>query len=61
MLNMDYYDRNGDKWSIEKGDWLSHQADFEPKRNTRYKINVKGLILFILVTLVAISCFIYMT
>lgn len=58
MLNMNYYDRNGDKWSIEKGDWLGHQADSRPVKNNHYKIDVKGLILFILVTLIAISCII---
>lgn len=61
MLNMDYYDRNGNKWSIEKGDWLSHQADYEPIKNNFVKIDVKGLILFILVMLVAVSCLISMT
>lgn len=57
MLNMDYYDRNGNKWSIEKGDWLSHQADCEQIKNNFVQIDMKGLILFILVMLVALSCF----
>jgi len=30
MLNMDYYDRNGDKWSIENGVWLSYQSNPDP-------------------------------
>lgn len=58
MLNMDYYDRNGNKWSIENGDWLSHQADSDQTKNNSYKIDLKGLILFILVMLLALSCFV---
>jgi len=56
MLNMDYFDRNGNKWSIENGDWLGHQSENNPVGNNKRLIgNNLGLIILILVAV--ITCF----
>ena len=62
MLSMDYFDRNGNKWSIEKGDWLGHQA--EDRKNNKVKTlkavnnKLKLLIIVIVVIITGIVTFI---
>ena len=56
MLFMDYYDRNGNKWSIDQGDWLGHQSEKIPAgSNKRIIGNDAALIILILVAV--ITCF----
>ncbi len=58
MLYMDYFDKNGNKWSIEKGDWVSHQSESHQTKKNRYpKINGRKLLVILLV-LVAVITFI---
>jgi len=56
MLPMNYFDRNGKKWSIENGDWLSHQSKSNyTQKNYLLKFKGRGLILIILVIAVVIT------
>jgi hypothetical protein len=59
LLPMDYYDRNGKKWSVEKGDWLSHQAE-ERKNKTPdlSKLFNKKTKILLLVILIIITGFV---
>jgi hypothetical protein len=54
MLNMDYYDRNGDKWSIENGDWLTHQSNPDPSgKVSKINFSFRGVIIILwLVTVI---------
>ncbi len=59
MLTTDYFDRNGNKWSIEKGDWLGHQAiSDEMIKSGINKFSNKNYLLFILILVAIITCFI---
>jgi hypothetical protein len=59
MLTTDYFDRNGNKWSIEKGDWLGHQAiSDEMTKSGINKFSNKNYLLFILILVAIITCFI---
>lgn len=55
MLSMDYFDRDGDKWSIEKGDWKSHQSKPDSKRKILPGYKAGGFALLILVVAVVIA------
>lgn len=58
MLSMDYFDKNGNKWSIEKGDWVSYQSERHQTNKNRYpKFTGRGLLVVLLV-LVAVITFI---
>lgn len=49
FTNFTYYDKNGEKWSIEKGDWVSHQSiEVKPITEKEYSI---GYFEFFIVTL----------
>jgi hypothetical protein len=57
MLSMDYFDRDGNKWSIEKGDWLSHQSmRHHAEKSNKSKSAVHGL-LIMLVLIIVITFF----
>lgn len=56
MLFMDYYDRNGNKWSIEKGDWLGHQSDGQ-NAGPGKRIVGNNLALIILILVAVITCY----
>ncbi len=61
MLPMDYFDRNGKKWSIESGDWVSHQSkDNSAKKSIRLNFKGRGLLLILLV-IAAVITFISIT
>lgn len=60
MLSMDYFDKNGNKWSIDKGDWVSHQSESHRTKKNKYpKFTGRGLFVIILV-LAAVITFISM-
>ena len=59
LLHMDYFDKNGKKWSIENGDWISHQAERKKvKKINHEKIFNKRFIILFIVIIVLISCYI---
>jgi hypothetical protein len=61
MLSMDYFDKNGDKWSIEKGDWVSHQSEsHQANKIGSPKFTGRGWLVILLV-LAAVITFISMT
>ncbi len=55
MLSMDYFDKDGDKWSIEKGDWKSHQSEShsDKKKLPMYKAGGFALLFLVLAVLIA--------
>ncbi len=55
MLSMDYFDRDGNKWSIEKGDWKSHQSkpDIEKNNPSNYKAGGFALLFLLLAAVIA--------
>ncbi len=55
MLSMDYFDRDGNKWSIDKGDWKSHQANPRSERKILPGYKAGGFALLILVVAVVIA------
>jgi hypothetical protein len=55
MLSMDYFDRDGNKWSIENGDWKSHQSKPPSEKKRLPKFKVSGFALLFLVVAVVIA------
>ncbi len=55
MLSMDYFDRDGNKWSIEKGDWKSHQSQSHSDNKNLPKYKAGGFALLFLVIAVLIT------
>lgn len=56
---MDYFDRNGNKWSIDKGDWLGHQAKSDELTKSRsVNFSNKKLLLLILTIAILVTCLI---
>jgi len=56
MLNMDYLDKNGNKWSIDQGDWQSPLSKND--NNSRSMFSGKRFILFLLtLALIALISF----
>jgi hypothetical protein len=55
---MEYVDRNGNKWSIDKGDWKGYQP-LEKKTNLKIKLSLKKFkpIVLLLVSLILILAF----
>ena len=55
MLSMDYFDRDGNKWSIEKGDWKSHQSkpQNDKKSSHNYKAGGFALLFLLLAAVIA--------
>lgn len=52
MSNLDYKGIDGEKWSIEKGDWVSYQ-NYEPNKKSSNKFKITDLsVLIIIITLV---------
>lgn len=50
LTNFTYYDKNGEKWSIEKGDWVSHQStEIKPVIKKEFSI---GYFEFFIVTVI---------
>lgn len=49
----DYYDRNGDKWSIKKGDWKSHQP-LDRIGQIKKKKKKTGILIIVNITLIII-------
>ncbi len=54
MLSMDYFDRNGNKWSIEKGDWLGHQAEDRKKNKFKFLNPVNNKLKILIIVIVVI-------
>lgn len=52
---MDYFDRDGNKWSIENGDWKSHQSQPHPEKNILSKFKTGGFALLFLLVAVLIA------
>ncbi len=55
MLSMDYFDKDGNKWSIEKGDWKSHQSKphLEKKNPPNYKAGGFAILFLVLALVIA--------
>lgn len=50
MLSMDYFDKNGNKWSIDKGDWVSPLAgSHHTRKNKESKFTGRGIFVILLV------------
>ncbi len=60
MLSMDYFDRDGDKWSIEKGDWKSHQANSHNLKKKDFPKFKAGGVALLMLVLAAVLAFITM-
>jgi hypothetical protein len=54
MLSMDYFDRNGNKWSIEKGDWLGHQAEDKKKIKVKTLKTINNKLKLLIIVIVVI-------
>lgn len=62
ILGMDYTDKNGNKWSIEKGDWIGYQSSRDRNKdvNQLKKFFTSGKITTILfISLVLLLTIIY--
>ncbi len=55
LLNMDYFDRDGNKWSIENGDWKSHQSKSRTERKVLAGYKAGGVALLFIVLAVVIA------
>ncbi len=55
MLPMDYFDRDGNKWSIETGDWKSHQSQSPENKRHLPKFKVGGFALLLVLLAVVIA------
>lgn len=45
MLNIDYIDKAGNKWSIDQGDWMSPQIKVDTNKKSVFR---KGFMFFVL-------------
>jgi hypothetical protein len=61
MLSMNYFDKNGNKWSIEKGDWVSPLAGNHRTGKYNYLKFTGRKIFVILLVLAAVLTFISIT
>lgn len=55
MLNMDYIDKDGNKWSIDQGDWKSPHINVDEDKKF---IPGKGFLFFLLTLGLLASCLI---
>jgi len=55
---MNYLDGNGEEWSIEKGDWISHQYFDAEEEKTNFKEKFSTAYFIMLFLLIAVSLFI---
>jgi len=55
LLNMDYFDKDGNKWSIENGDWKSHQSRSDSVKRNLPKFKASGVALLFIVVAVVIA------
>lgn len=55
MLNMNYFDKNGNKWSIEQGDW---ESPLITENIDKKIISGKRILFFLFTLLILISCLI---